>query len=547
MKYFKYTLLFAAFSSLLGACQKAEHYANPYEGGKEALGITFSNANIPVPNEGLPGTTVTFAATGLSKYKNDLAFQFNGEEAEILEITENTILVKIPESAGSGSVSISVGDQVFFGPQFKVLGKVSLDPFFKAAAGTEGEVMSALVLDDGRRILTGSFFDYNKQASDISPIRSIVLTAADGEIDKSYRFGKGAKDYISSIVIAPNKQRFYLAGAINSYDKLSNHINNLTTTLANGTGDSIKVTSYSTQFTGIKYVSAPVFNGGTNAAISRLFNSGDKVIAVGNFTKYVNRNYATGRTITKTDPITGLPVLTYKDSISVDSLDMKQLIRFNTDGSLDKTYHYDAAADQTLEGGNGYITSACQLPDGRLVLVGAFVKFDGVAAGRIVRLKLDGTVDQTFNTGTGANSTISSISFNPVNKKYLLTGSFGVWNGGAVKSMVMLNEDGSLDHTFAAKDFASGFPSFAKQLSNGLIVVSGSFKKYNNIKRPGFIIVNPNGSLAPGYNTYGDFSGRINDLLEGRNAANKISLLLMGSISQFDGKPVKNLISIALD
>jgi hypothetical protein len=554
MKQYKYILLTAYSVLLLAACSKVKTYDNPYSGGKDPLGIVFSNANIPVPNQGLPGDIITFKATGLVKYKTQVAFQFNGEAGEIQSITDSTIVVKITQSASSGSVSISIGDQVYFGPQFQVLGKVSFDPFFKGIngtddsnSGTDDQIMSALTLSDGRRILTGAFRDYNKSASDISSIRCIVLTTADGEIDKSFRFGNGGKDYIRTIVQSQNKQKFYIAGGLNSYDKLSSHIDNITSTLANGVGDSIKVTSFSTAYTGIKYLSAPTFNGGANNPINQLFNSGNKIIAVGNFTKYVTHNYANGRLIVKTDPITGIITSTPKDSITTDSIGMQQLIRFTETGGLDKTYHYDAIGNKTLDGGNGSITNACQLPDGRLVLVGAFSKFDGNTAGRIVRLNLDGTVDATFNVGSGANATISSIFFNTVAKKYLLTGSFGTFNGSIAKSMVMLNEDGSIDNSFMAKDFANGFPSFAKQLSNGLIIVSGGFKKYNNIKRPGFIILNPAGALAPGYNTYGDLSGSIADAIEGKNADNKMNLLLIGSFTKFDGKTVSNTTSLVLE
>lgn len=553
--------IFLLFTLFLNACKDQEiSFENPYSGGKEALGINFSNVIPPEPTLGEAGTVVTFAAKGLLQFKKeDITFAFNGEPAEIVSITENNIVVKIPESASSGAASISIGDQVFFGPQFTVLGKVIFNPFYKAPFGTNisrssssgnvntdsnaGVVESGLVLPDGRNILVGYFTNYNNQASDVAPIRRIVLTTADGEVDRSYRFGRGANNRISTVAQAPDK-RFYVAGEFSSYDKTEKYVYNITRTKLDGSGDSVRVPTYSSQFLGTT-VAVPTFLGGTNGAIKKIFLDGDKPIAVGNFNKYVLPDFSQGRTFIRV--IAGIPITTYKDSIVLDSTDAKQVIRFNTNGSLDRTYRFNTSDNTSFEAANGKINNAIQQADGKIIIVGAFTRFDGQPAGRIVRLNTDGTVDPTFNVGSGANNSITNISFSSVTKKFLITGNFGTFNGEKAVGLVMLNEDGSIDNSFTAKEFDNGFPYFAKQVSNGLIVVSGGFKKYDGVRRQGFIILTSTGSLAPGYNTAGDFSGGINDMIESRNADNKITLLLLGGIYKFDGKEVNNITSISLD
>lgn len=543
----KYPFLFIAAVIIAASCKKqTDNYPDPYSGGKQPPDLVFNNASTPVPETGSAGTIVTFSAKGLTKFSREgadrLIFMFNGEEAEIVNITENTIEVKVPENASSGATSVTIGEQVFFGPQFKVTGRVMQDPFYKAKNGTDAWVSVAYTLPDGRVLLGGDFTNYDNQANDVVPIRRIVLTAADGEIDRSYRFGRGTNGRIADITASADRQKLVLAGSFGSYDRMERFINNITTTTYNGGTDTISVPTYTTPVTG-RLLGVPVFNGGTNAGILKIFNAGEQIIAVGNFTHYLRRNYQTGA-VPQTAPDGSI---LFKDSVTVDSVPARQLIRFNMDGSLDRTYHFNTTTNTTLEGGNGSVTNAFRQEDGKIILVGNFTRFDGVAANRIVRLNADGTVDNTFKTGSGANSSIYRITFNSVTKKFLLAGNFGMFNGIQANHLVMLNEDGSVDPSFSAKDFSNGFPTFARQISNGLIVVGGSFRKYNNVKRAGFIILNPNGSLAGGYNTNGNFSGTLSDIVERKNPDNKPSLLLLGSVTRFDGQIVNNIISIALD
>src|SRR5690606_28871940 len=106
------------------------------------------------------------------------------------------------------------------------------------------------------------------------------------------------------------------------------------------------------------------------------------------------------------DSLGGVISAYHRDSIIVDSTEAKQVIRFNTDGSLDKTYRFNNAENRSFEAANGKITNAIQQADGKIIIVGAFSRFDGQPAGRIVRLNTDGTVDPTFNVGSGANNSI---------------------------------------------------------------------------------------------------------------------------------------------
>src|SRR5690606_9713327 len=126
-------------------------------------------------------------------------FRFNGEEADIVEVTDSGIKAVVPDYASSGVTSISVGDRVVFGPIFSVDGLLSIDPTFRAVNGTNGGILQRMVTDDGKIFFVGDFTNYDNKGV-IRPINRIVRTFQDGTYDASLRSGRGANGRISKIV-----------------------------------------------------------------------------------------------------------------------------------------------------------------------------------------------------------------------------------------------------------------------------------------------------------------------------------------------------------
>lgn len=549
----RYISLTLAFLTIIfvTACKKSVVYENPYEGGKEPLGISLSLATAPEPQEAAGGGTVTFAAKGLLPYKDLIVFSLNGQKAEILNVTATGITVKVPDEASTGVATLSVNDQVFFGPKFKVIGKVNVDREFRVSGGANREIVSYLPLTDERFIFVGSFTDYDGKGV-ILPVNRIVRALKNGGADASFRSGGadgtlyGVAQLGDKIITAGSFSGFYF----NSGKATLTNINNITRLSINGDVDSILVDTYSTTHSvapGIpatgKKKAVPAFNGGTNSLISKIFSYQNKITATGNFTYYVSKRYNLSR-----KPILISGIMLYSDSIATDSVETPQVLRFNSDGSLDKTFRFNVSTNMGLPGGNGSVYSSFMQNDGKLIVVGAFNKFDDRAAGRIVRLNANGAVDETFNSGSGADQAIGSITYSPQNKKYLIVGSFSTYNGLPAKGMALLNEDGSLDQSFNSKGFSSdGGATFAKQLSNGMIVVSGYFSTYNDVRRSGFMVLTATGELAKGYNAIGDFRGYVNDLYETTNSTGAMAVMMMGSFSQIDGTAANNITRLVFE
>jgi uncharacterized delta-60 repeat protein len=65
------------------------------------------------------------------------------------------------------------------------------------------------------------------------------------------------------------------------------------------------------------------------------------------------------------------------------------IIRLNTNGSIDASF-------VTGAGFNDNVTALAIQPDGKILIGGVFTMYKGIAANRIVRLNLDGSLDASF-------------------------------------------------------------------------------------------------------------------------------------------------------
>lgn len=521
---------------LLASCKKNPVLEEPYGPAANPLGITLNPNQTPAPATGLPGTEVTITASGLSEFKDELIFRFNGERAEVREITDTYIKVAVPDFASTGVTTISVGDVVVFGPQFAVTGKIRLDPTFNVARGTNGRVDRVIWTEDGRMLITGRFTDYDNKGV-LRPINRIARAFADGTYDASLRSGFGANG--SLIDIVPFQGGFLIGGAFSGYSQRSSEISNLTFINSNGTIDTVGIHPFRRpdQSDTIKYY--PRYNGGFDGYVGKLYPQGEKVVVGGGFRYYINRQYDKPNR------------LETRDSVILDSVEVRQFARLDRNGKLDSTFRYDTGSKRFLSGGNGDVYTVGHgggSHQGKFIVYGGFTMFDGKQAGRILRLHADGTIDETFNAeGSGADQFVSKVFYNPTTRKYVIAGDFRNYNGKPANRLALLNEDGSLDEAFSAKVFDGTGPSFAKQLSDGKIIVSGDFRTYNGIARNGFMVLDESGNLIPGYNATGNFSGIIEDLYETTAQDGRRALLIHGEFYLFNSQIANNLIRVIIE
>ena len=123
-------------------------------------------------------------------------------------------------------------------------------------------------------------------------------------------------------------------------------------------------------------------------------------------------------------------VLVGGDFVTINGQVRTNLARLNADGSLDGTFNPAAGTD-------GPILSLVIQRDGKILLGGSFNVVNSVTNNYLARLNSDGSLDGTFNTGSGADDIIWSVALQP-DDKVLIGGQFIEFNGTAIAGIARL-------------------------------------------------------------------------------------------------------------
>ena len=174
-----------------------------------------------------------------------------------------------------------------------------------------------------------------------------------------------------------------------------------------------------------------------------------------------------------------------------------------TDGTLDSTF--DAGTFT-----NGLVLASAYQSDGKLLIAGQFTRVHGAFRAGIARLNADGTLDTSFDPGTGSDLGVGGVLVQP-DGKILIWGFFQIFNDEAgVKSLVRLNSNGSTDTSFNVGHNIGGttmfnLPSVYSVLlqPDGKIVVGGQFSfvitPTGNVNRSRVARFNSDGTFDPTY------------------------------------------------
>lgn len=524
-----FLMLFMLMATLVFSCKKNNPIGDdPYGGGKLPLGVSFDNL-LEDAGTGLPGDQAMVKVRGLLAYKGKFEFMINEIKAEIVDLTDSTLTVTVPENASSGGTSIVLDGQTFFGPKFTIEGRTSIDATFKVKNGADATISDIVPTPDGNYIIVGAFSDYEGKAA-ANPVNGIAKISRDGEYIKTDKTYKGAEGFLQSIVPLSDG-KYMIGGILSSFNKRLG-MSGITRINGDVSLDSTKKELINpTPLEPSKgFDTVATFNGGVTGMVRSLFVKDDKITAVGSFSFYTSIFYERS---TRLNKIT-------------DFTKMNSLVRMKLDGTMDSTFNFNKATKQGYSGVNGMISDATMQADGKIVIAGLFSNYNGSPVNNIARVDNSGALDPAFRAGSGADGGIVSMVVNKVTGSIMISGQFKNYNGVRANGVVLLRADGSIDPSFKLGEISGGFPTFATQLNSGKILVSGSFNKYNGIVRQGFMILNGDGSLAAGYNNTGMFQGQIYKVLETTSGLGNPALLMVGSIYKFDGQKVGNIVRVEI-
>ena len=305
---------------------------------------------------------------------------------------------------------------------------------FGTGDGPNGNIFSSAIQSDGKVIVGGNFTDYNGRS-----VNSIARLNSNGTLDSSFAAATAPNTLINSVLIQPDGKIIIAGYHSNNSAPIFQGIKRLN---IDGSADNSFVGSIEMY-----------------SEIKRMILQPDgKIIIVGNFTTY---NGAT------------------RNNIS----------RLNTDGSLDMSFLIGSGADYRID-------AVIQQPDGKIVIGGYFTNYNGTTVNRIARLNSNGSLDGTFNVGSGLNSVVTAIGIQP-NGKILVSGVFTTYNSVGTGGLIRLDVNGTLDGTFTP--IAGDILSIIVQ-TDGRIIIAGDFLGLNGLNTNRIARINSDGTTDASFN-----------------------------------------------
>lgn len=181
---------------------------------------------------------------------------------------------------------------------------------------------------------------------------------------------------------------------------------------------------------------------------------------------------------------------------TVGGVSRRGIARLNVNGTLDTSFNPGSGFQTGTSAGT--VDHMVLQPDGRLIVAGSWLSFNGASVTNLVRLNTDGTLDATLNTGTGFNNAIKGLVLQP-DGKILVVGSFLTYNGTSRPCIARLQTTGTLDGSFSPT-LAGGNAGYALALrADGKVWLSGSFTSVNGLPRQKFVLLSASGATDPGF------------------------------------------------
>ncbi|NJL14380.1 MAG: delta-60 repeat domain-containing protein [Microscillaceae bacterium] len=218
-------------------------------------------------------------------------------------------------------------------------------------------------------------------------------------------------------------------------------------------------------------------------------------------------------------------------------------------GDNDPSFNPDDTGFGEIDGFNGTVRDMVRLADGKILAVGTFTAYNGTSRSGIARINVDGTLDTSFDPGTGFTSlpSFGNLVVNTIaiqgDGKIVVGGVFARFNGLALNRIARLNPDGTYDTDFnPGSGFNGGVDRIALQV-DGKILVGGTFTSYNGTARNRFVRIEPNGNLDTSLDVGTGFNnGVISIAIQPDN-----KILLGGSFTSFNGVTQNRITRLNLD
>lgn len=380
------------------------------------------------------------------------------------------------------------------------------------------EVSQIAVMADGD-ILVGGQFGYVNDYNTRRP--ALARLNADGSLDDDFAPGSGifgrqnySPRFTTALAVRPDG-RLLTAGYLrNGPDYFEHRFGGLN---ADGTADATFTVSSGLD----NYVSAALEQADGKVVVGGFFSSfhGIPMPGLGRLhpdgTRDNGFNIGTGPddSVTSLHRLTNGQILVGGYFHNFNGQRNEGVVRLGTNGTLDATFRVDTNFIY------GYSYDTAVQSNGQILVGGGFWESNYVRFHGLVRLNADGSWDRAFSENLPMTNDVAYRVMLQTDGKILITGNFTNINGVSRPRLARLNTNGTLDTTFdpgtGPESLGSEYTSVdhVQPLPNGQVLVGGYFRTFSGAPRPSLVRLNDNGSVdltyAPGFQTNQYSSGSL--------------------------------------
>ena len=364
---------------------------------------------------------------------------------------------------------------------------------------------------DGKILVGGNFIGYNEES-----VNNIIRLNSNGSRDSSFNLGTGFSNHVNTLTLQSDG-KILIGGDFITYQGTG--VYRIVRLNSNGAID----------------VSFNIGTGFDNVVRTLAMQSDGKILVGGNFTVYqgttanrivrlnsngaidVSFNIGTGfDNVVRTLAVqSDGKILIGGDFSNYQGTTANRIIRLNSDGSIDGSFNigngFNAAGFVSASGVSGQVNTLTVQSDGKIIVGGFFTSYNGTAANHIIRLNSDGSIDGSFNIGTGFNNVVQTLDIQS-DGKIIVGGIFTIYNEVSANRIVRLNSNGGIDSSFNIGTGFNTIPSTLALQSDGKIILGGLFTGYNGVSASRIIRLNSDGSVDSSFNIGTGFSNNVRTL-----------------------------------
>jgi uncharacterized delta-60 repeat protein len=407
----------------------------------------------------------------------------------------------------------------------------SIDDTFVIGGGFNGGVRTIEIQSDSKILVGGDFTEY-----DGTPSNYFIRLNSDGSIDNTFVIGTGFDNWVYTIQIQIDG-KILVGGNFSSYDGILskfiirlNSDGSIDNTFVVGTGFNNTVLTMLIKDNGTLLIGGG-FSSYKQTTINKIIRLNTSGLYDGSLFYNVGFDNEVFTIALQSDG----KILVGGGFTSYDGTFSNNIIRLNSDGSIDNTF--------VIGGGfNGQVNTIQIQSDGKILIGGGFSEYDTAPSSGIIRLNSDGSVDNTFVVGDGFNNVVYTIEIQS-DGKILVGGNFLNYDGTSSNNIIRLNSDGSIDNTFVIGGGFDGAVNTIVLQSDEKILVGGDFSNYDSITSKKIIRLNSDGSIDNTFVIGSGFSDSVRTIAVQSNG----KILIGGSFTDYDSIPANYIIRLNSD